>query len=112
MGIHQKRDHSKYLNVELATGSAVQATTSETWCRAAWVRGFNDVTHTAAPVANSSAAVIGFKGLGDSNPSLTTTVGVGETVQIDVPVGMTRDLSELWGLGTTGDQLHIEYIPA
>lgn len=103
---------SKFLSVDLTTGSAVQASAADIWVSSGWIRGFKAVSDSAAPTLNSGTAYAGFAENGGTTPSLVQTITAGDSVVLDIPEGVARNLSELYVLGTTGDKVHIEYFEA
>jgi len=105
---------SNFIEVALTTGTAKQTNDTPIWATHIWVWGYKTATHTAAPTNNAADVVSGFEdsGASPSNPKLVQTTSPGAVSQVDIPMGMARDLSELWHLGTTNDKAIVEYIVA
>jgi hypothetical protein len=105
---------AQYKFVTLATGTAVQASTTNLQFTAATFYGVKAVSATAAPTANTESAYVGFKdatgasGVTANSPAFCDTITAGSYVSL-TQTGTKYDLKDVYFLGTTGDKVLIVY---
>ncbi len=104
----------KFLFVTLATGTAVQASTTNLQFTSATFYGVKAVSATAAPTVNGAIAYVAFKdatgasGVAADSPAFCDTITAGSYVALQ-QVGTKYDLKDIYFLGTTGDKILIVY---
>lgn len=104
----------KFLLVTLATGTAVQASSTSLQFTTAVCYGLKTLSATAAPTANTASAFIGWvdssgaSGVTPGLPAFTDTIAAGAQVKLEQS-GAKFDLNNLYLLGTTGDKVLIVY---
>lgn len=104
----------KFLFVTLATGTAVQASTTNLQFTSATFYGVKAVSATAAPTVNGASAYIGFadatgaSGVAAASPAFCDTITAGSYVALQ-QTGTKYDLQSIYFLGTTGDKVLIVY---
>ena len=105
---------AKFLVVTLATGTAVQASTTNLQFTSATFYGVKAVSATAAPTANTASAYVGFtdatgaSGVAAASPAFCDTITAGSYVSL-AQTGTKYNLQEIYFLGTTGDKILIVY---
>ena len=104
----------KFLFVTLATGTAVQASTTNLQFTAATFYGVKAVSATAAPTANTATAYVGFKdatgasGVSADAPAFCDSITAGSYVSLQ-QTGTKYNLQDIYFLGSTGDKILIVY---
>jgi len=104
----------KFLFVTLATGTAVQAITTNLQFTAATFYGVKAVSATAAATVNTASAYVGFKdatgasGVAADSPAFCDTITSGSYVSLQ-QTGTKYDLKDIYFLGTTGDKILVVY---
>lgn len=105
---------AKFLFVTLATGTAVQASTTNLQFTSATIYAYKAVSATAAPTANTSSAYVGWvdtpgaSGVAAGSPAFVETIVPGSFLGL-APIGVKYDLKDLYCLGATGDKILIVY---
>lgn len=103
-----------FLFVTLATGTAVQGSTTNLQFTSATFYGYKAVSATAAPTFNTASAYLGFvdtpgtSGVAAGSPAFHETITSGSYMVL-APIGTKYNLKDIYFLGTTGDKILVVY---